>query len=81
MDRRDDCAGPLFATDSEEEGRSRRIRATDEGFGANKGTSKRYDVGAIGWAAILWTVYLRRWVMTKRDIRWIQRFTNNGGAT
>jgi len=38
MNRHDDCAGPLFATDSEEGVLC--IRTTDEGFVTNKGTSK-----------------------------------------
>jgi hypothetical protein len=40
MNRRDNCAGPLIATDSEEEVRSYCIRTIDEGFVAGKGTSK-----------------------------------------
>jgi len=41
MNRRDACAGRLFATDSCEEERSLCIRSTEQGFVAGKGTSKR----------------------------------------
>jgi len=43
MNYRDDHVGPLFATGSEEEGRSRAY-GSDEGFVVNQGTSEGAEV-------------------------------------
>jgi len=40
MNRRDDCAGPLFATNSCEGDRSHCLRTIEQGLVESKGTSK-----------------------------------------
>jgi len=64
MNRREDYAGTLFATDSEEGVRSLSIRTTDEGFVAGKGTSKGAAVfmNSSGWEPVgLRGIVASRW--------------------